>query len=162
MSLYLTLSICVGGLVIFEALKYLATLPPSQTAHLVQDVFLFGTPTTTDPATWASIRRLASGRVVNGYSQDDYVLAVLSRLSNISWGVAGLQPVDVTGVENVLCKGVDGHTKWRGMIGRSLQQCGAPGIIDVRVDEQEEALARVETPIELQMSQEEVDEIVKK
>ncbi|KAJ7343360.1 DUF726-domain-containing protein [Mycena albidolilacea] len=152
----------LGGLVIFEALKYLATLPPSQTAHLVQDVFLFGTPTTTDPATWASIRRLASGRVVNGYSQDDYVLAVLSRLSNISWGVAGLQPVDVTGVENVFCKGVDGHTKWRGMIGRSLQQCGAPGIIDVRVDEQEEALARVETPIELQMSQEEVDEIVKK
>ncbi|KAJ7905635.1 DUF726-domain-containing protein [Mycena olivaceomarginata] len=152
----------LGGLVIFEALKYLATLPPSETAHLVQDVFLFGTPTTTDPATWASIRRLASGRVVNGYSQDDYVLAVLSRLSNISWGVAGLQPVDVTGVENVLCKGVDGHTKWRGMIGRSLQQCGAPGIIDARVDEQEEALARVETPIELQMSQEEVDEIVKK
>ncbi|KAJ7271900.1 DUF726-domain-containing protein [Mycena haematopus] len=152
----------LGGLVIFEALKYLSTLPPSATTHLIEDVFLFGTPVSTDAAAWASIRRLASGRVVNGYSQDDYVLAVLSRLSNISWGVAGLQPVDVMGVENIFCKDVDGHTKWRSMIGRSLQQCGAPGIVDERVDEQAEEATRLETEIDLQMTQEEVDEIVKK
>ncbi|KAF8212107.1 hypothetical protein K438DRAFT_1902933 [Mycena galopus ATCC 62051] len=149
------------GLVIFEALKYLTTLPPSQTTHLIEDVFLFGTPVPTDPAAWTSIRRLASGRVINGYSEDDYVLGVLSRLSNVSWGVAGLQPVDVMGVENVFCKDVDGHTKWRGMIGKSLQQCGAPGIVDERVDEQMEEAA-LNTEIELHMTQEEVDEIVKK
>jgi len=151
----------LGGLVIFEALKYLTTLPPSQTTHLIEDVFLFGTPVPTDPAAWTSIRRLASGRVINGYSEDDYVLGVLSRLSNVSWGVAGLQPVDVMGVENVFCKDVDGHTKWRGMIGKSLQQCGAPGIVDERVDEQMEEAA-LNTEIELHMTQEEVDEIVKK
>jgi len=153
----------LGGLVIFEALKYLALLPPSETIHLIEDVYLFGTPAPIDSATWASIRRLVSGRVVNGYSQDDYVLAVLSRLSNISWGVAGLQPVDVMGVENVFCKDVDGHTKWRGMIGRSLQQCGVPGIVDARVDEQakEEEATGPESG-EVSMTQEEVDQVVKK
>ncbi|KAJ6597014.1 DUF726-domain-containing protein [Mycena vulgaris] len=149
----------LGSLVIFEALKYLASLPPSETTHLIQDVYLFGTPAPTDVAIWASIRRLASGRVVNGYSQDDYVLAVLSRLSHISWGVAGLQPVDVVGVEDVLCKDVDGHTKWRGMIGRSLQQCNAPGIIEQLVEEQVKAATGPEIN-EAEMTQEEVDQIV--
>ncbi|KAJ7109499.1 DUF726-domain-containing protein [Mycena epipterygia] len=153
----------LGGLVIFEALKYLALLPPSETTHLIQDVYLFGTPAPTDAAAWASIRRLVSGRLVNGYSQDDYVLAVLSRLSNVSWGVAGLQSVDgVIGLDNVLCADVDGHTKWRGMIGRSLQQCGAPGVIDQRVDEQAEEAAMGPDSGEAILTQQEVDEVVKK
>ncbi|KAJ7172352.1 DUF726-domain-containing protein [Mycena filopes] len=153
----------LGGLVIFEALKYLARLPTSETTHLIQDVYLFGTPAPTDVVPWASIRRLVSGRVVNGYSEDDYVLAVLSRLSHISWGVAGLKPVDVAGVENVLCKDVDGHMKWRGMIGRSLQQCGAPGIVDQRVNEQaEEAATKFDGDADIQLTQQEVDEVVQK
>ncbi|KAK7020513.1 putative membrane protein C6F6.13c [Favolaschia claudopus] len=154
----------LGSLVIFEALKHLATLPPSQTTHLIEDVFLFGTPAPIDPAVWASIRRLVSGRVVNGYSQDDYVLAVLSRLSHVSWGVAGLEQVDVMGVENVFCKDVDGHTKWRGMIGRSLQQCSAPGIIDAYVDQQAAETAELlESQLDaVELSQEEVDEIAKR
>lgn len=146
---------------IFEALKYLALLPPSETIHLIQDVYLFGTPAPIDPAIWASIRRLVSGRVVNGYSQNDYVLAVLSRLSSGSWGVAGLQPVDVMGIDDVFCKDVDGHTKWRGMIGRSLQQCGAPGVINARVVVQEaEDVATGPESGEMEMTQEEVDQVV--
>ncbi|KAJ6623528.1 DUF726-domain-containing protein [Mycena sp. CBHHK59/15] len=149
----------LGGLVIFEALKYLALLPPSETMHLIQDVFLFGTPTPTDAPIWTSIRRLISGRLVNGYSEDDYVLAVLSRLSDVSWGVAGLQPILVSGVENVLCKDVDGHTKWRDMIGKSLQQCGASGILDQQVDEQARVASEMEK--EMEMSPKEVDLLVK-
>ncbi|KAJ7125481.1 DUF726 domain-containing protein [Mycena crocata] len=154
----------LGGLVIFESLKYLARLPPSETTHLVQDVYLFGTPAPTDATIWTGIRRVVSGRVVNGYSQDDYVLAVLSRLSNISWAVAGLQPVDATGIENVLSEDVDGHTKWRGMIGKALQQCGAPGIIDQRVEEQAAAAKAAAEPenSDVEMTQEEVDQVVKK
>lgn len=139
----------LGSLVIFEALKYLASLPPRETTHLIQDVYLFGTPTTTDTAVWASIRRLVSGRLVNGYSSDDYVLAVLSRASDASWSVAGLQTVDVNGVENILCESVDGHTKWRGMIGSCLEECGAPGIVRKEVNIQlAEVASRVEKEIE--------------
>lgn len=148
----------LGSLVIFEALKYLASLPPSKTSHLIQDVFIFGTPVPTDVSVWSSIRRLVSGRLVNGYASNDYVLAVLSRASDASWSVAGLNPVDVMGVDNVLCEDVDGHTKWRGMIGQCLRVCKAPGIIDKEVDRQlRDVAAKIEK--ETSLSQEEVDRL---
>lgn len=125
----------LGSLVIFEALQHLANLLPSQTqvAGLVQDVYLFGAPVPADESAWASVRRVVSGRLVNGYATEDYVLAVLARISDMRWGVAGLQPVQVQGVENVECKEVDGHLKWRGMVGRCLQVCNAPGVMDSEV-----------------------------
>ena len=118
----------LGSLVIFEALRHLAALPPAQTLGLVHDVFLFGSPVPADAAAWAAARRVAAGRVVNGYGRDDYVLAVLARVSGANWRVAGLSPVDVPGVEDVACEGVDGHLKWRGLVGQALAQCGAPGL----------------------------------
>lgn len=151
----------LGSLVIFEALKYLAALPPAETVHLIQDVFLFGTPASTDAGLWSAIRRMVSGRLVNGYATDDYVLAVLSRASDANWNVAGLQTVDVMGVENVRCEDVDGHTKWRGMIGSCLQACNAPGIIGSEVERQVRQVARP-TEKELELSQEEMDSVLKK
>lgn len=126
----------LGSLVIFEALQYLASLPAAQTLGLVQDVYLFGSPITADPSQWAAIRRVVAGRVVNGYGKDDYILAVLSRASDMSWNVAGMGPVELQGVENVACDQVDGHLKWRGMIGQCLAQCNAPGVDRAQVQEQ--------------------------
>lgn len=123
----------LGSLVIFEALHYLAKLRVSESFGLVQDVFLFGIPTTADPQVWAKVRRVVAGRLVNGYASDDYVLAVLSRAADASWRVAGLGPVEVQGVENLYCKEVMGHTMWRGMVGRYLEECNAPGIIKSEV-----------------------------
>ncbi|TFK42403.1 DUF726-domain-containing protein [Crucibulum laeve] len=143
----------LGSLVIFEALQHLASLPPSETTHLIQDVFLFGTPAPTDPDVWASIRRLVAGRIVNGYASDDYILAVLSRVSNASWEVAGLHPVNVKGVENVLCECVTGHIMWRGMIGKCLEVCGAPGIVKSEVEVQMKEVA-VPMEKEIEMSEE--------
>lgn len=113
-------------------------LPPSETSHLIQDVYIFGAPVTTDEPAWAAARRIVSGRLVNGYGSQDYVLAVLSRMSTVSWNVAGLQQVEVQGVENVECSFVDGHLKWRGLIGKSLELCEAPGIIQREVEVQVE------------------------
>jgi hypothetical protein len=126
----------LGSLVLFEALKHLAETPPADAAHLIQDVFLFGSPVPVDASPWSAIRRVVSGRLVNGYASEDYVLAVLSRASYANWKVAGLEPVSVMGVENVYCEGVDGHLKWRGMIGKCLEQCEAPGIIHAEVEKQ--------------------------
>ncbi|KAJ3905025.1 DUF726-domain-containing protein [Lentinula edodes] len=125
-----------GSLVILEALKHVASWPPSDTSHLIQDVYLFGTPASTDPAVWASVRRVVAGRFVNGYASQDYVLAVLSRATDVSWQVAGLHPVDVQGIENVHFEDIDGHTKWRGQIGECLKRVGALGIKDEEVDSQ--------------------------
>ena len=126
----------LGSLVIFPALEHLATLPPSETASLVQDVFLLGSPVPVQASQWASARRVVAGRLVNGYSKRDYVLAVLARLSEGSWGVAGLQPVDVSGVENVECEDVDGHLRWKGLLGRELLRCGAQGVEEALVKQE--------------------------
>jgi len=135
----------LGSVVILSALSYLASLPPSSDTNpnqIVQDVFLFGTPVASNHPIWTSARRVVSGRLVNGYCEGDYILAVLARVSDIGtgmstimqkrqvdFGVAGLGPVGVRGVENVRCEGVEGHLAWRGMIGRCLEQVGAEGLV---------------------------------
>lgn len=78
---------------------------------------------------------------MNGYAETDYVLAILSRTSDASWGVAGLRPVEVQGVENVQCDEVEGHLKWRGMVGQYLQRCGADGLVGEEVELQLKGVA---------------------
>jgi hypothetical protein len=131
----------LGALVIFEALKHLATLAPAKSVHLVQDVFLFGLPAPAAPRTWTAVRRVVAGRLVNGYSESDYVLAVLDT-THAHRAVAGLGPVGVRGVENVDCSDVDGHIAWRGHIGSSLRAAHAEGLDDAEVDKQIQNVAR--------------------
>ncbi|KAI0748091.1 DUF726-domain-containing protein [Daedaleopsis nitida] len=126
----------LGSLVIFEALQHLAALPPSQTIGLVQDVYLFGSPLPADRAAWAAVRRVVAGRLVNGYCKADYILTILARVSDMNWTVAGLAPVELQGVENVSCDAVDGHLKWRGMIGQCLADCSASGVDLAQVKKQ--------------------------
>ncbi|KAI8998667.1 DUF726-domain-containing protein [Trametes punicea] len=149
----------LGSLVIFEALQHLASLPPAQTLGLVQDVYLFGSPLSTDRTQWAAVRRVVAGRVVNGYGRNDYILAILARVTGMNWGVAGLEPVEVQGVENVACDQVDGHLKWRGMIGQCLAQCGAPGVDDAEVKRQLERKAS-KIGEEMDMTEEEANRAV--
>ncbi|KZT68123.1 DUF726-domain-containing protein [Daedalea quercina L-15889] len=146
----------LGSLVIFEALQYLASLPPTRTFHLVQDVYLFGAPVSTDEAQWTAMRRVVAGRLVNGYGANDYVLAVLTRLSDVTWNVAGMGPVPIQGVQNVECNEVDGHLKWRSMVGESLSKCKAPGIVDKEVAKQ----VGLEIGIDMDMDEREADRIV--
>ncbi len=129
----------LGSLVIFEALQYLGQLPVSESFGIVQDVFLFGTPATADSKIWAKVRRTVAGRLVNGYASNDYVLAVLSRVSNASWRVAGLSEVEVQGVENVYCPEVVGHVKWRRMTGKYLEECNAAGVVSSEIEAQVQA-----------------------
>ncbi|KAK7693545.1 hypothetical protein QCA50_003114 [Cerrena zonata] len=151
----------LGSLVVFEALQHLASLPPEKTAHLIQDVYLFGSPISTDPRTWSAARRVVSGRLVNGYGKDDYILAVLSRVSNASWNVAGLTAVEVQGVENIACEGVEGHLKWRGMIGKVLEECKAPGLVNSEVEQQVENRAKKIEQI-MDLSPDDVEDVLQK
>ena len=145
----------LGALVIHTALLHLAALPPSETAHLIQDAYLFGSPAPADEASWTRIRRVVAGRLVNGYSsaETDYVLAIVCRISMPSAamgvGVAGLQEVAVVGVENVYCEGVEGHLKWRGMVGRCMESCGVPGVNKEAVERQVEIIGgRIQKELE--------------
>lgn len=72
---------------------------------------LLGCPSSVDAAQWEQYRQVVSGRLVNGFSMNDGVLCYLHRVDvrerrgsdgqTGTLSVAGLQKVEVKGVENV-------------------------------------------------------------
>ncbi|KAF2432952.1 DUF726-domain-containing protein, partial [Tothia fuscella] len=127
----------VGSRVIYSCLLELAA---RQSFGLIENVVLIGSPVPSDSAPWTKIRGVVSGRVINVYSTEDYILGFLYRASSAQFDVAGLQPVvDVNGVENFdVSDLVNGHTKYRYVVGRILQRVG---IEDVDGEEVEKEIA---------------------
>lgn len=123
----------LGARVIYTCLQKLAE---RKAFGLVESVVLIGAPAPSTGAEWRSIRSVVSGRVINVYSTNDYILAFLYRSSSIQYGVAGLQAIaGVKGVENVdVSDLVTGHTSYRFLTGTVLQKIG---LEDVDQDELE-------------------------
>ena len=70
-----------------------APTPEVNPLSLIHDVVLLGTPVAADPALWARVRRVTSGRVVNAFSRGDVVLSLVYRSHALTWAVAGAGPV---------------------------------------------------------------------
>lgn len=127
----------LGARLIFSCLQ---TLAKRKAFGLVENVALIGAPTPSDTEDWRKIRSVVSGRVVNIFSTNDYILAFLYRTSSIQLGVAGLQPVQgVHGVQNVdVSEIVNGHLRYRYLTGSILKKIGFEDI-DLKEVEQEES-----------------------
>ncbi|KAI0480959.1 DUF726-domain-containing protein [Xylariaceae sp. FL0804] len=113
----------LGAKVVYNCLQELAR---RRAFGLVENAVLLGAPTPSDSAEWRRVRAVVTGRVVNAYSTQDYILAFLYRSSSVQFGVAGLHPVrDVAGVENVDASDlVEGHTLYRHAAGPILRRAG--------------------------------------
>lgn len=135
----------LGARVIYQALLVLA----EQNAFgLVESVVLLGTPTPCEDRDWRRIRAVVAGRVVNVYSQEDYILGFLYRTSSLQYGVAGLQAVEgVELIENydatTLMDG-KGHASYRYLVGQILQQAGVEDIDLAVIEKQEIARGKLE------------------
>ncbi|EON64559.1 hypothetical protein W97_03792 [Coniosporium apollinis CBS 100218] len=129
----------LGARVIYTCLQ---TLAERKAFGLVESVVLVGAPTPSTAADWRKLRSVVSGRVVNVYSTNDYVLAFLYRSSSIQLGVAGLQAIEgVKGVENVdVSDLVSGHTKYRYITGSILKKIGFEDIDLEEVAKEEQEL----------------------
>ncbi|PBK59345.1 DUF726-domain-containing protein [Armillaria solidipes] len=127
----------LGARVIFYALVELA----KQKAYgIVQDVFILGTTVTASSKTWCETRSVVSGRYVNAFARNDWVLNYLFRATSGGVGtVAGLRPVDgVPGLENVdVTDKISGHMSYRAFMPLILDQLGFPVSADY-FDEPEE------------------------
>jgi hypothetical protein len=100
----------LGARIIFLALQRLAA---AGCVGVVESVILFGAPVTADPAEWDTVRQVTAARLVNVYSENDWVLASAYRASSLATGVAGLRPVPAEGVENInVTHLVKGHTSY--------------------------------------------------
>jgi hypothetical protein len=113
---------------------------------LIESVVLIGAPTSSNASVWRAIRSVVAGRLINVYSENDYILAFLYRTSSIQYGVAGLQEVQgVTGVENVnVSELISGHLRYQYSIGTILQKIGFEDIDVDQVAKEEETLALLE------------------
>lgn len=88
----------LGARVIYSCLMILAERRQFGT---VESVVLMGTPAPAESRVWLTMKSVVSGRLVNVYSEQDYLLGFLYRTSNIHYGIAGLQDVQgANGVDN--------------------------------------------------------------
>ena len=113
----------LGARVIYTCLT---TMAERKAFGLIESVVLIGAPAPATPLDWRKMRSLVSGRVVNVYNPNDYILGFLYRSSSIQYGVAGLQKiVGVKGIENLdVGEKVSGHTRYRFLAGSILKDIG--------------------------------------
>lgn len=99
---------------------------PSFLCHsIIDSVYMFGTPVDSNPVEWAKVCAMASGRVVNGYCQTDWVLSFLFRASTVCTKIAGLQKVNVPNIENInLSSIVSGHLEYKDKLEQILEYVG--------------------------------------
>lgn len=118
------LGFSLGARVIFSCLKELA----AKGAHgLVQNVYLFGSPIVASKDEYLKARSVVSGRFVNGYAKNDWILGYLFRATSGGiMRVSGLAPIEgIPGLENVdLTETVNGHMDYRAAMPRILRQVG--------------------------------------
>ncbi|EPQ60175.1 DUF726-domain-containing protein [Gloeophyllum trabeum ATCC 11539] len=127
----------LGARMIFYCLLELAR---HKAYGIVQDVFLLGTTVTASTRTWIEARSVVSGRFVNAYARNDWVLNYLFRATSGGLNtVAGLRPVmNVPGLENVdVTDKIAGHMSYRAFMPLILDQLGFPVSADY-FDEPEE------------------------
>lgn len=86
---------------------------------IVDNVLLCGLPTTISDSVddWVRARLIVSGRLVHGYSDNDWMLKFLFRgTTHATSNIAGLSPISVvSGIENVnLSDLITGHLDYSG------------------------------------------------
>lgn len=114
----------LGSRMIFACLKELAE---KRAYGIVQNVYLFGSPIVAKKDEYLKVRSVISGRFVNGYASNDWILGYLFRATSGGiMRVAGLAPVDeIPGLENInVTELVNGHMAYRAAMPRLMREMG--------------------------------------
>ncbi|KAL9241440.1 hypothetical protein vseg_015554 [Gypsophila vaccaria] len=100
----------LGARVIFKCLQYLSK---SGQANLVERVVLLGAPIPIRDENWEAARKIVAGRFVNVFSRNDWILGIAFRASLLTKGLAGIQEIDMPGIENVDATDIiEGHSSY--------------------------------------------------
>jgi pimeloyl-ACP methyl ester carboxylesterase len=110
----------LGARVVFACLEELAKR--GDTGGIVERVVLLGAPLVLNTRQWQTVRKVVAGRFINGYSTNDWMLGVIYRATFFTQGLAGLQAVNMPGIENVdVTEIVKGHSSYLSKVGDILQ-----------------------------------------
>ncbi|XP_073304136.1 uncharacterized protein [Primulina huaijiensis] len=111
----------LGARVVFRCLQILAESETN--AGLVERVVLLGAPIAIKDVNWEFTRKVVAGRYVNAYSTNDWMLGIVFRANLLTQGLAGIQPVDVPGIENVdVTEVIEGHSSYLWCAQQILEQ----------------------------------------
>ncbi|KAM0754873.1 DUF726-domain-containing protein [Meredithblackwellia eburnea MCA 4105] len=127
----------LGARVIFYALVELAK---ANAFGVVQEVYLFGATLTASKKVWRQVRGVVSGRFVNAFAMNDWVLGYLFRATSGGLQtVAGLRPIEhVPDLENIdITHILVGHMSYRNLMPQLLAHVGFKVTAD-HFDEPEE------------------------
>ncbi|KAL9489527.1 hypothetical protein ACSS6W_001804 [Trichoderma asperelloides] len=93
---------------------------------VIDSVVMMGTPAPSESRVWLTLKSVVCGRLVNVYSEHDYMLGFLYRTANIQFGVAGLQEIQgADGVENYRMKSLPrGHLTYQSQVSQILKNIG--------------------------------------
>lgn len=145
----------LGARVIYSCLSSLAE---RHAFGLVESAIFLGSPIPSDSATWRMLKSVVTGRMVNVFSENDFILGFLYRTSSIQYGVAGLQAIDVKGVQNVDASSIiSGHLRWPVLVGRSLKTVGWDDLDLEEVAKEEGILELMDEEEQKRERKEEVD-----
>ncbi|KAK6500894.1 hypothetical protein TWF506_003654 [Arthrobotrys conoides] len=130
----------LGSRVIYSALVELAE---RRAFGLVENVYMLGSAIPSTGDGWVKVRSVVSGRVVNVFSEKDYILGFLYRTSAVQLGVAGLQKVKwPDAVESVdMSESVEGHLRYRYLVGDIVGHIGGSELVDWKIVEEEKIKA---------------------
>lgn len=129
----------LGARVIYACLQELAN---RKAFGLVESAVLIGSPCPSEARFWRMMKSVVAGRLVNVYSENDHVLGFLYRTSSIQLGIAGLQPIDVAGVENVdVSSLVSGHLRYQYLTGGILKRIGWEDVDELEIEREAETIA---------------------
>ncbi|CEF71266.1 Protein of unknown function DUF726 family-containing protein [Strongyloides ratti] len=84
----------LGARVIFHCLLKMASRPESR--GIIDNVILLGAPVSASPAQWELTCKVVAGRIINGYSSNDWMLKFLYRTMSIQFSIAGISPIKFT------------------------------------------------------------------
>ncbi len=132
----------LGARVIYSCLMM---LEEKRAFGLVENVVMIGAPCPSEMRVWAAMRSVITGRLVNVFSKNDYLLGFLYRSSSWHYGLAGVQKVQgVPGVENLDMSGiVKSHDHYRYLVGTILKQLSWEDISYAQVVRDEAILAQL-------------------
>ncbi|KAK7980088.1 hypothetical protein PG989_012545 [Apiospora arundinis] len=132
----------LGARIIYNCLMQLSE---KRAFGVVENVVLLGAPCPTEVRVWAAMKSVVAGRLVNVYSNNDYLLGFLYRSSSWQYGVAGLQKIQgLHGIENFdVSEIVCSHLRYQHMVGAVLQKLGWEDIDRNEVGREDEALKRL-------------------
>ncbi|OTF76173.1 DUF726 domain-containing protein, partial [Euroglyphus maynei] len=143
----------LGARVIFFCLEELAQRRNSE--GIIEDIVLLGAPVSAVPERWERFMSIISGKIINGFCRDDWLLKFLYRTSTATMRIAGLQEVNLKNkklVNHDLTDMIKGHMDYCKKIDAVLDKIGIR-VYKNDADDDDDSNMEMDTTTEMETSE---------